>query len=63
MRLPEVLEEKVNLYRSMEEGEVLWEILEKINKECSNWMNGFKWYKMKCELFVQIVELYHSEEQ
>jgi hypothetical protein len=57
------IEDKVSLYQTTEEGVLLWDMLAKIDKCCSNWMNAFEYRKMKKELFVQLYEFYNSEEK
>jgi hypothetical protein len=58
-KLKEELEELVDLYRSMEEGKLVWIMLQKIDRYCSNWMHAHDWNKLKKELFLQIIDIMH----
>lgn len=59
-RVPEDIEDKVLVYQTTDEGATLWEMLSKIDKCCSLWMNAFEYRKMKKELFVQLYEFYND---
>lgn len=55
-KLDENIEEYYDLYSQTDEGKELRQILDKVDKYCSNWMHAILVMALKKELFLQIME-------
>ena len=58
----EELLDRVLLYLTTEDGRKVWILLAKLDRYCTNWMHGLYWNRMKKEIFVQIIEKFHTPE-
>jgi hypothetical protein len=61
--MQEKIDELYNEWRKTPEGMQLDQILNKLDRNCSNWMTGgtkdsISWFSMKKKLFVQIMQWY-----